>query len=52
MYSRNTSTGALTPLSTPTINNAGSEDATISADGGFIYAANYDTGTISMYRRD
>jgi DNA-binding beta-propeller fold protein YncE len=52
MYSRSTSTGALTALATPTI-AAGSNPngITMSADGTSVYAVNYSDNTIVIYRR-
>jgi len=52
MYSRNTSTGALTALSTPTIATGTTpRSITISSDGTSVYATNYGSNTISMYSR-
>ena len=53
MYSRNTTTGALTALATPTI-AAGSypQFIAISPDGTSVYTANNNDGTISMYSRN
>src|SRR6185369_9427357 len=53
MYSRNASTGMLTPLATPTIaTGAGSYGITISPDGTSVYATNRTGNTISMYSRN
>ncbi|MEI7918184.1 MAG: beta-propeller fold lactonase family protein [Candidatus Saccharibacteria bacterium] len=53
MYSRNTSTGALAPLSTPTITaGARPQGIAISADGKSVYVANANSTFISMYSRD
>jgi prepilin-type N-terminal cleavage/methylation domain-containing protein len=52
MYSRNTSTGALTALSTPTISTGANPYAiVVSADGNSVYAVGASANTISMYSR-
>jgi DNA-binding beta-propeller fold protein YncE len=53
MYSRNTSTGALAALGTPTIaTGTNPYSITISADGTSVYAANGGPSTVSMYSRN
>jgi len=53
MYSRNTSTGALTALATPTIaTGTWPMGIVVSADGTSVYVANHDSNTISMYSRN
>jgi DNA-binding beta-propeller fold protein YncE len=53
MYSRNTTTGALTALATPTIaTGSGPDGIAISADNTSVYVANLTSGTISMYSRN
>jgi 6-phosphogluconolactonase (cycloisomerase 2 family) len=51
MYSRNTSTGALTTLGTIATGSI-PQAITISADGTSVYAVNEYSNTISMYSRN
>ncbi|MEK7148309.1 MAG: beta-propeller fold lactonase family protein [Patescibacteria group bacterium] len=53
MYSRNTSTGALTALATPTIAAAGDPfGITVSPDGISVYAVLAGNASVAMYSRD
>ena len=52
-FSRNTGTGALTPLSPATVEaGKGSHGVAVSPDGKSAYVANYDSESLSQYSRN
>jgi len=52
-YTRNTSTGVLTPMSPATVaTGATPHGVAISSDGTSVYVTNYSDGTLSQYTRN